>query len=322
MTTCRPGLRPGRRVVRTGRGGAGRRDRRPQRPAGRPCPGATIAAMSTRAVVFDLDDTLIVEVSFAMTSFREALATLPGVDPDASEVVALEAVRSVWTTGADHELAVRLGFASWEGLWSTFAGNHPSLAGLDAWAPTYRAEAWRAVGTVFGIDDQAPPGRRGRHVRGGAAPRPPGDRRHARRPRRGGRPPSGRPDHQRALGHPAPQARAVRTGGGVRMGGDLGRARCRQARAVGIPRAARRRSGRTPRPRSWSGTAGSATCSADCTPACRPCGSPTGGTVPEHRPRVVVVDSVLELPEALDQLACSAGRPAGRSAQPAIWRSM
>ena len=111
--------------------------------------------MSTRAVVFDLDDTLIVEVSFAMTSFREALATLPGVDPDASEVDALEAVRSVWTSGADHGLAVGLGFASWEGLWSTFAGNHPSLVGLEAWAPTYRAEAWRAVGRVFGIDDHA-----------------------------------------------------------------------------------------------------------------------------------------------------------------------
>ncbi len=110
--------------------------------------------MRARAVVFDLDDTLIVEVAFAMTSFREALATLPGVDPDASEIDALEAVRSVWTTGADHELAVNLGFASWEGLWSSFAGNHPSLAGLEAWAPTFRVEAWRAVGSVFGIEDE------------------------------------------------------------------------------------------------------------------------------------------------------------------------
>lgn len=117
-------------------------------------PGATIAAMPTRAVVFDLDDTLIVEVSTAMTSFREALATLPGVDPDASELEALEAVRSVWTTGADHALAVGLGFASWEGLWSTFSGNHPSLAGLEAWAPTYRTEAWSAVGAVVGVDDR------------------------------------------------------------------------------------------------------------------------------------------------------------------------
>ena len=84
-----------------------------------------------------------------MTSLREALATLPGVDPDASEVAALEAIRSVWIQGADHALAVALGFASWEGLWSTFAGNHPSLAGLEAWAPTFRTEAWRAVGAAL-----------------------------------------------------------------------------------------------------------------------------------------------------------------------------
>lgn len=114
---------------------------------------ATIAAMTSRAVVFDLDDTLIVEESYAMASLREALAVLPEVDPVASEQPALEAVRSVWTTGADHALAVRLGFASWEGLWSTFTGNHPSTVGLVAWAPTYRAEAWRAVGGTLGVDD-------------------------------------------------------------------------------------------------------------------------------------------------------------------------
>ena len=88
-----------------------------------------------------------------MASLREALATLPGVDPVASEQPALEAVRSVWRTGADHAVAVGLGFASWEGLWSTFEGNHPSAAGLVGWAPTYRADAWRAVGRALGVDE-------------------------------------------------------------------------------------------------------------------------------------------------------------------------
>ena len=59
----------------------------------------TIPGVTTRAVVFDLDDTLIVEVSYAMASLREALGTLPGVDPVASEQTALDAVRSVWTRG-------------------------------------------------------------------------------------------------------------------------------------------------------------------------------------------------------------------------------
>jgi putative hydrolase of the HAD superfamily len=116
-------------------------------------PVATIAHMTTRAVVFDLDDTLIVEESYAMASLREALGTLPGVDPVASEQTALEAARSVWKTGGDYQRCVELGFASWEGLWSTFEGNHHSVAGLVAWAPTYRIEAWRAIGAALGVDD-------------------------------------------------------------------------------------------------------------------------------------------------------------------------
>jgi putative hydrolase of the HAD superfamily len=114
---------------------------------------ATIPVVTTRAVVFDLDDTLIIEVSYAMASLHEALGTLPGVDPVASEQPALDAVRSVWTKGADYQRCVELGFASWEGLWSTFEGNHHSVDGLITWAPIYRAEAWRAVGVALGIDD-------------------------------------------------------------------------------------------------------------------------------------------------------------------------
>jgi len=39
------------------------------------------------------------------------------------------------------------------GLWSTFDGNHRSLAGLHAWAPSYRTEAWQAVADVLGAED-------------------------------------------------------------------------------------------------------------------------------------------------------------------------
>jgi len=111
--------------------------------------------VTSRALVFDLDDTLIVEESYAMASLREALALLPGVDPVSAAQPALEAVRSVWKAGADYPVAVGLGFASWEGLWSDFSGNHPSVDGLVAWAPTYRVEAWRAVGRRLGVDDAA-----------------------------------------------------------------------------------------------------------------------------------------------------------------------
>lgn len=111
--------------------------------------------MSRPAVIFDLDDTLIVEQSFAMASLREAIAVFPGVDPVADEAAALEAIRSVWRQGADHPLCLALGLASWEGLWSTFDGNHRSMARLHGWAPTYRTHAWDAVATRFGAGDPA-----------------------------------------------------------------------------------------------------------------------------------------------------------------------
>jgi putative hydrolase of the HAD superfamily len=77
------------------------------------------------------------------------------VDPVADEAEALEAVRSVWRQGADYPLCLALGLASWEGLWSTFDGNHGSMAGLHEWAPTYRTRAWEAVATGFGATDPA-----------------------------------------------------------------------------------------------------------------------------------------------------------------------
>jgi len=107
--------------------------------------------MPTPAVIFDLDDTLIVEQDFAMASLREALTVFPGIDPDETEDVALDAIRQVWRLGSNHSRCLNIGIASWEGLWATFEGNHPSLDGLREWSATYRAEAWDAVVSRLGI---------------------------------------------------------------------------------------------------------------------------------------------------------------------------
>lgn len=107
--------------------------------------------MSVHAVIFDLDDTLIIEKDFAMASLREALTVLPDVDPTVGETVALKAIRRAWRQAEDHQLCMSLGISPWEGLWATFEGNHPSLDGVRKWAPTYRIEAWNAVGDRLGV---------------------------------------------------------------------------------------------------------------------------------------------------------------------------
>jgi putative hydrolase of the HAD superfamily len=95
-------------------------------------------------VVFDLDDTLIVEEATARRSLVDsANAVLGDVDAEALADVVLVRAREAWHQGPHHPLCTALGFGSWEGLWSTFDGCHPSVDGLREWAPDYRQPAWR-----------------------------------------------------------------------------------------------------------------------------------------------------------------------------------
>jgi putative hydrolase of the HAD superfamily len=103
------------------------------------------------AVVFDLDDTLIVEEDYARTSLAAALAS---VGAPAQVDSALEAIREIWRSSPYHRQCLDLGIASWEGLWATFDGCHESLVGLREWIPEYRQRAWQAALRVVGGDER------------------------------------------------------------------------------------------------------------------------------------------------------------------------
>jgi putative hydrolase of the HAD superfamily len=113
--------------------------------------------VATRAVIFDLDDTLVVEEQVAKDSLRQAVSGLAGVGSRYSEDRVLAALRERWSSGPFHAVCLELGIASWEGLWSSFEGNHPVLDGVRAWVPTYRAEAWQAVTALFDLADPQVP---------------------------------------------------------------------------------------------------------------------------------------------------------------------
>ena len=111
--------------------------------------------MPSRAVVFDLDDTLIVEEPVARGSLRTAARLLPGVDAGLVEEVVLACARRVWRGGPQHGLCRELGIGSWEALWATFEGCHPRLAGVREWIPSYHRETWCAALAGLGVDDPA-----------------------------------------------------------------------------------------------------------------------------------------------------------------------
>ncbi len=103
-------------------------------------------------VIFDLDDTLVEEEQTADSSFNEVARQLCMADNPQTGTPIRDAVRRAWHWGPHYELGLELGIASWEGLWATFAGNHPVLDGLKAWMPTYRREAWRTALDSVSLD--------------------------------------------------------------------------------------------------------------------------------------------------------------------------
>jgi phosphoserine phosphatase len=109
-----------------------------------------------RAVLLDLDDTLIVEEATAMAHLR-ATADIAGADPEAWEDRVLEAARAEWYSYELHPVCQELGIASWEGLWATFEGAHPKIAPLARFAPVYAARTWQRVLTQAGLDTDLAP---------------------------------------------------------------------------------------------------------------------------------------------------------------------
>lgn len=114
--------------------------------------------MPTHAILFDLDDTLVIEQPGAKGAFLatcERAQSRYGLDPQALYDATLAAARNLWYHGPHGEYARAIGLSSWEGLWATYEGDTPALAALRAWAPSYRHEAWLAGLAAFGINDAA-----------------------------------------------------------------------------------------------------------------------------------------------------------------------
>jgi putative hydrolase of the HAD superfamily len=109
--------------------------------------------MLVSAVIFDLDDTLVEDIRTAESSYEEVRRRLVADGGEGSWEGMRDAARAVWQGGPDYGLRVDLGFASWEGLWSTFDGNDPVLDGVKEWLPTFRREAWTAVLASLGLRD-------------------------------------------------------------------------------------------------------------------------------------------------------------------------
>lgn len=111
-----------------------------------------------RALLFDLDDTLVIEEPAAAASFAataRAATAQHRVNPEALAASARERARELWYAAPTHAYCMRVGISSWEGLWCRFEGDDPSMRWLREWSPRYRREAWSLALADQGIHDPA-----------------------------------------------------------------------------------------------------------------------------------------------------------------------
>jgi putative hydrolase of the HAD superfamily len=107
-------------------------------------------------LIFDLDDTLVVEEASAEAAFVQtgALARLRyDLDPHLLHTAVRQACRELWYAFPSYPYCKRVGISSWEGMWAEFTGPDPELKALRDWAPTYRRESWRQALLRNKIDD-------------------------------------------------------------------------------------------------------------------------------------------------------------------------
>lgn len=108
------------------------------------------------ALLFDLDDTLVVEEPAAAASFRataQVAAARYRMDAERLARTARERARELWYAAPTHPYCIRVGISSWEGLWCRFQGEEPDVRWLREWSPRYRREAWRLALADQGVED-------------------------------------------------------------------------------------------------------------------------------------------------------------------------
>ena len=97
--------------------------------------------MSDRAVVLDLDDTLIVDEGVSHEAFlstAEEARRAHGAEPKRFLRVAQSEARRLWAEGSCLAFCREIGISAFECLWGRFEGKSPQLTALRDWAHPFR----------------------------------------------------------------------------------------------------------------------------------------------------------------------------------------
>jgi putative hydrolase of the HAD superfamily len=105
-------------------------------------------------VLFDLDETLIVEWKSAEESFIETISQLNwSTDPDEFVKAIKEKARELWHKLPTIDFCRKIGISSWEALWADFTGESEYYKKLRELSAGFRLETWRQTLNQFKVYD-------------------------------------------------------------------------------------------------------------------------------------------------------------------------
>src|SRR5256885_7869293 len=113
--------------------------------------------MPPRAVLFDLDNTLVMEDEATFAAVRSACtvaSSRAGANADALYAALPLVAEKLWKGSTSLDYADRMGIWWGEGLWGEFVGEAPELRALRAFVPSFRVAVWSEALAAVGISDQ------------------------------------------------------------------------------------------------------------------------------------------------------------------------
>lgn len=114
--------------------------------------------MTVKAILFDLDDTLLWDERSVREAFHEtcrsAADRYPQLEPAELEKSVRNEARAIYEAYETFPFTKMIGINPFEGLWANFTeGDHDSFRKLQAFAPGYRKEAWTRGLAALGVED-------------------------------------------------------------------------------------------------------------------------------------------------------------------------
>ena len=110
-----------------------------------------------RAVIFDLDDTLVWDERIsrrALIETAEEAARRCGADAGRLAGAAKRAADQLWHAHAPVERCHALGIVAFEGMWGHFHGEEDYLRHLREWVPQFRKLVWQQALAEEGVNDE------------------------------------------------------------------------------------------------------------------------------------------------------------------------